>query len=197
MFVTIALVVLSQFKADDVVYIKGGTATGYLTEKLARVRYEPPYGQSVSASEVANQASGGTELIVHWPKFTQVKVLTTTSVDGDKLVRVHHVAWKMSYWYHAEDVGLWTKDTELQAKSDVASESQTAKMQETIQKLSPYIKNQNERQAISAAFAAGLNPLNMTAKEASVLSTGQRRAISTVRQRFTKGNRINAPAEDQ
>ncbi len=191
MIAAIAMVLICQFKADDIVYIKGGTATGYLTEKLARVRYEPTYGQAVSASEVANQASGGIELIVRWPKYTQVKVLTSTMVDGERLVRVHHAAWKQSYWYHSEDLSPWTKDTEVQAKSDMASDSNLAKMDETLKKLSPYIKSQNERAAISAAFASGLNPLSMTAKDAAVLTTGQRRSISTVRQRYTKGNRVN------
>jgi hypothetical protein len=195
MIATIAMVLICQFKTDDAVYVKSAASVGYLTEKLARVRYVEPFGYSVPSSQI-DTSSGGVDLTVRWPKYTQVKVIAVRFADGDRLVRVHHAAWKQSYWYHAEDLSPWTKGTEVQAESDMASDSNLAKMDETLKKLSPYIKSQNERAAISAAFASGLNPLSMTAKEAAVLTTGQRRSISTVRQRFTKGNRVNDSGSD-
>ena len=196
MIATIAIVLVCQFKMDDAVCVKSAASVGYLTEKLARVRYVEPFGYSVPSSQI-DTSSGGVDLTVRWPKYTQAKVIAVRFADGDKLIRVHHAEWKQSYWYHAEDLSPWTKETEAQAKNDIASDSNLAKMDETLRKLSPYIKTQNERQAISAAFAAGLNPLSMTAKDATTLSSGQRRSISAVRQRFTKGARVNALPEDQ
>ena len=195
MIATIAMVLICQFKTEDVVYVKSAASVGYLTEKLARVRYVEPFGYSVPTSQI-DTSSGGVDLTVRWPKYTQAKVIAVRFADGDKLVRVHHAAWKQSYWYHSEDLLPWTKDTETQVKSDMASDSNLAKMDETLKRLSPYIKTQTERAAISAAFAAGLNPLSMTAKDAAVLTTGQRRSISTVRQRYTKGNRVNGSDSD-
>jgi len=195
MIATIAIVLICQFKLDDAVYVKSAASVGYLTEKLARVRYVEPFGYSVPTSQI-DTSSGGVDLTVRWPKYTQAKVIAVRFADGDRLVRVHHAEWKQSYWYHSEDIALWTKDTEAQAKSDMASDSTLAKMDETLKKLGPYFKTQTERQAISSAFALGLNPLSMTAKEAAALTSGQRRAISTVRQRYTKGNRVNDSGSD-
>lgn len=64
-------------------------------------------------------------------------------------------------------------------------------------KLAPYIQSKSESAAIEAALKIDLDPLKMTANDAARLTSAQRRSISSVRQRYTKGARLNGPQEDR
>lgn len=186
----IACVMLAQFKEGDMVYLKNDPTTGWITSKMASVRYMPSYGGSVSGSSVASlnsEAGTSTAPVVNWQKYTKVKVLSLIKTDGDSLVRVFHEAWKESYWFHADDLGLWTDEIEKKQADDAAYQRKMRDLERVTEQLKAYINNKSESAAINAAIAKGLDPLKMTAKEAAQLTPSERRAISAVRQRFRKG----------
>lgn len=80
----------------------------------------------------------------------------------------------------------------------IRRENQQGAMAESVRvKLSPYIQSKSESAAIEAALKIDLNPLTMTANDAAKLTSAQRRSISSVRQRYSKGARLNGPQEDR
>jgi hypothetical protein len=80
----------------------------------------------------------------------------------------------------------------------IRRENQQVAMAESVRvKLGPYVQSKSESAAIEAALKIDLNPLTMSANDAAKLTSAQRRSISSVRQRYTKGARLNGPQEDR
>ncbi len=80
----------------------------------------------------------------------------------------------------------------------IRRENQQGEMATSVRsKLAPYVQSKSESAAIEAALKMDLDPLKMTANDAARLTSAQRRSISSVRQRYTKGARLNGPQEDR
>lgn len=187
----VLLAMIAQFKEGDLVYLKSDPTKGWITSALASARYQPSYGGSLSGAASAFDANvnagSSTAIVVHWPKYTRLKVLTTIKTNGDTLVRALQDDWKESYWFHADELGAWTDEIEKKKADDKEYGRRVELTNAMIDKLKPYVTTKTENLAVNSALAKGLNPLTMTAKEASVLTASERRALSAVRQRYRKG----------
>lgn len=185
------LVMMAQFKAGDLVYLKNDPTQGWITSQLASVRYRPSYGQSLgSASSVAAANAGAgtdTAVTVFWPKYTKGKVQTTVKPNGDTIVRILQEDWKESYWFHADDLAAWTEEIDRKKADDREYQIRLGRMKILSDKIMPYAVTKSEIAALNSAINKGLDPTAMTAKEASQLTAGERRAISSVRRRFKQG----------
>lgn len=68
------------------------------------------------------------------------------------------------------------------------SEYQAAAKSEAIRSaVAPFIQSKSDLEAVQAALAKGLNPLNMSAEEAKSLKASQRKALSEIRRRYQRG----------
>lgn len=185
----VALAMIAQFKEGDMVYIKNDSARGWLTQKMAFVRYEPVEQSSVAASDVfnANLNAGGQSLIARWPKNSKAKVINVYRAEGETIIKLEHAGHRDVYWFHDDDVAALTPEIEKKIQDDATNAKNAEIANAKREKLMRYARNRTDAEAVNAALALGLDPITMSAKEAAALSAAHRRALSSLKQRWKVG----------
>jgi hypothetical protein len=191
MWVLLASMLIGQFEIGDHVYVDPKVPI-YLTAETASTRlngYYRPYDHG--------------------------KIIAIKEIDGEKFVRFQSTKYEVSPWARMDYVREWDTDAMLKAKEYVdqleakrmeaikTREANKAKYEEESKenqarlkaeaiaagirpKLKPYIQTRMELQAMETAFSKGINPLNMSPKEAEKLTPGQRKALSELRRRYQR-----------
>ena len=184
--IAIAVLMIGQFAAGDTIYVRDESTIGRMSFGMARVQYvEPPQVRSLQEQR-DRLFTRAQEDTIRRRKFDKLKVLEVRSGDAGKFVRAADSDNpEVIYWYNASSLSKVENaaDFEKMKNEDAAKST----LLESAARLRKYVQKKSEDDAINAAIGKGLNPITMSAKEASQLTNGQRKALSEVRRRYQRG----------